>query len=1339
MKFFWTLYFRHAQKVLLALIFLSGMQKVHSEAMLQLFNVSWEEMIQKMPEIAEAGYTSLWLPPPAKASSAFSVGYDLFDPFDLGDKNQRGTIRTRYGSKEELLRLVEMAHRFGMRVYFDNIMNHRGFDTPGYNAGTSTNIYPGLFPEDFHLRTTSDGFYRNWDSIADYNNLFQVQNRPLFGLIDLANEPGSNNNNFGPTEGSVRAKISRIRQPNNREYYMDPSLPAIAGPWRPFNGTNGSPVAEDVNAYLIRAAIWMLNETKCDGFRFDAAKHVPSGFFGDTSASANGYVGAIQTMFDYVHGYGNNVTGNGYVEPDNNRNSTLDSETTRNDALLFGEHLGEPPGFQEYLDRGMRLINFPYHFQLNNILGNPGASLSGLDQRDYRPYPSAFSGAPSVLFSQSHDDANATRRELQNAYNFLREGLPVIYSDGYNQSSVPDYFPRVANAPYLGEFGDNKMPDVAWLHHQLARGGTRGRWSDADIVALERYDYREGTNTAPQDQTVVLFAMNDNYGNPGDISFDDGVTQLSAGTFYECFPAQNSRGVGLVVDFPPGSVLSQLADSPGKDRACTKLLVRQATQILSEAQSTANDPNPMNRKIYVGGQTLAPGGGAIELKIPSGGYVAYGYQWAEASRAGFQDAITFQQNGVEAKRLVVQRQDGVNGDTGFNPVYPFKMRGSVDQVGNVIRGTNFTNRIYTIDVPVVTNAPFDILVRNDASSSNVLVKLDGGVDVNSQMNLGPTNGFDRRDNRPGYATDVFLGYEQAAQQFRNGPEKFAARDVTRDNIVSLGAETYHYTVGGTNQVVNGSGGGLAIKTQTADFVYHDPNATTTVSGGPATQRFPLSPTNGQTVEVWVKVGYQFQINKCFVYFTTDGTNPEGSFGVGRGTTKIVEAFFGGADMAASSIDWWKGIIPATNQINGAQIRYKVALHKTGVAPISDSDDAKWYGLSQWAITNFNPATAAVWLHNDLKTSETISGLREGFHIVRARTFLPRVGKSSVFNTFLQTFYYDAQPPDGVVAFPGADGNSISNTSYTVVVRADSTVTGVEFNLDDSDATNDDAVTGQWKGNGRSNGVPNFATATAVTPDATLNQPYPNLPQEFRFTYSSVPSSGTATITVRLKELTSTVFSNRVTTLTRTVNTLAPAAVVRVSNPGTDGQIYLLNPNDVFLVQACFTSTLTTNNSNFFSLYLNSVFQPRSNFIFLPSGCGPGMRSLYYYWTNPPPGWNTIQIVFTNFFTSSETRTMGVARPGDSDGDGASDANELISGTDPFDAGSVLKITRLANGNRLVVWESVEGIRYEVLGTTNLAEPFQPISSIISASGASSFFYDTSSDATNKFYRIRVAP
>src|SRR5882757_10656461 len=90
------------------IVALACLGSARGEAMLQLFNVNWDALAQKMPEIAEAGYTSLWLPPPAKAGSVYSVGYDLFDPFDLGDKNQRGTVRTKYGTKDQLLQVVEV-------------------------------------------------------------------------------------------------------------------------------------------------------------------------------------------------------------------------------------------------------------------------------------------------------------------------------------------------------------------------------------------------------------------------------------------------------------------------------------------------------------------------------------------------------------------------------------------------------------------------------------------------------------------------------------------------------------------------------------------------------------------------------------------------------------------------------------------------------------------------------------------------------------------------------------------------------------------------------------------------------------------------------------------------------------------------------------------------------------------------------------------------------------------------------------------------------------------------------------------------------------------------------
>jgi len=445
---------RVQQCAVLLLAFLAA-RNAGAEAMLELFQLSWNQVSQKMPEIAEAGYDSLWLPNPAKGNSGgYSVGYDLFDPFDLGSTNQQGTIATRYGTEAELIQMVQMAHRFGLRVYFDNVMNHRASTVPGYpGSGTPANYYPGLIPQDFHLQTVSGG-YQNWPSVSDWCDVQNVENQPLLGLCDLAQEPGTLNWNFGPALGDTTNKPVFVRFPGRPDLYMDTNGPLLGIGWggagrRPFDG-HGQPVPEDVSTYLCRAVAWTLYMTKCDGFRLDAVKQIPVDFFGAETGqtddpSFSGYTGAIQAMYDYVHGYGSNVTGNGYVETDGNRNSLFNTEAPRNDAMIFGEYepsaLPAGDDFYDYLNSGMRLLNFPFYSQMNNVFG--GASMAGMDGRDYIP-PGAncdangnFSAAQAVNLPMTQDPGSCcpANQPLEDAYFFMHEGLPMVYSDGFNHNT----------------------------------------------------------------------------------------------------------------------------------------------------------------------------------------------------------------------------------------------------------------------------------------------------------------------------------------------------------------------------------------------------------------------------------------------------------------------------------------------------------------------------------------------------------------------------------------------------------------------------------------------------------------------------------------------------------------------------------------------------------------------------------------------------------------------------------------------------------------------------------------------------------------------------------------
>src|SRR5262249_47381627 len=95
----------------------------------------WDHLAAQAHALRRAGFTAVWLPPPLKAGSGVaSVGYDVFDDYDLGSKNQKGHVPTRYGTREQLARCVAMLRANGLDVYVDLVENQRGGD-PGAHRG----------------------------------------------------------------------------------------------------------------------------------------------------------------------------------------------------------------------------------------------------------------------------------------------------------------------------------------------------------------------------------------------------------------------------------------------------------------------------------------------------------------------------------------------------------------------------------------------------------------------------------------------------------------------------------------------------------------------------------------------------------------------------------------------------------------------------------------------------------------------------------------------------------------------------------------------------------------------------------------------------------------------------------------------------------------------------------------------------------------------------------------------------------------------------------------------------------------------------------------------------
>ena len=112
-----------------------------ARVILQYFETPWSELESRLPEIAMVGYDALWLPPPQKGTDGRrDVGFAVYDRFDLGDKDQRGTIPTRYGVRDELVSMCDASHRHGVRLFFDVVMNHNGNPSLIENTGVDLPI-----------------------------------------------------------------------------------------------------------------------------------------------------------------------------------------------------------------------------------------------------------------------------------------------------------------------------------------------------------------------------------------------------------------------------------------------------------------------------------------------------------------------------------------------------------------------------------------------------------------------------------------------------------------------------------------------------------------------------------------------------------------------------------------------------------------------------------------------------------------------------------------------------------------------------------------------------------------------------------------------------------------------------------------------------------------------------------------------------------------------------------------------------------------------------------------------------------------------------------------------
>ena len=198
----------------------------------------WQNLGSKATELSQAGITAVWLPPAYKGGSAQDVGYGVYDRYDLGEFNQKGTVATRYGTIGQLQSAISALHGQGVQVYEDMVMNHLTW-ADGQENVNGNNVYTRF---DYTGRNNTYSTYK-WTS-ANFTGTQQAPNNGWYQWKSWDFQPYANGDAYDNLLGSEI-------QYNGNSYNANETI----------NWGN-----------------WITAKLGLDGYRLDATKHIYTPF-----------------------------------------------------------------------------------------------------------------------------------------------------------------------------------------------------------------------------------------------------------------------------------------------------------------------------------------------------------------------------------------------------------------------------------------------------------------------------------------------------------------------------------------------------------------------------------------------------------------------------------------------------------------------------------------------------------------------------------------------------------------------------------------------------------------------------------------------------------------------------------------------------------------------------------------------------------------------------------------------------------------------------------------------------------------------------------------------------
>ena len=220
----------------------------------------WNRVYEDAPHLSDIGITAVWLPPSYKGNEgAEDVGYTVYDLYDLGEFNQKGTVRTKYGTKEEYIKAIKALKKCNIETYADISLDHK--------------IGADEFEEVLAVEHDCD------DRTCRVGEVEEILAWTKFDFPGRKNKYSSfkwNWTHFDGVDWNHRTKKSGIFKFCGKDW--DSDVDNEHGNYDLLMGADLELQNKEVNEELTNWGKWYVDTTKIDGFRLDAVKHTSYNF-----------------------------------------------------------------------------------------------------------------------------------------------------------------------------------------------------------------------------------------------------------------------------------------------------------------------------------------------------------------------------------------------------------------------------------------------------------------------------------------------------------------------------------------------------------------------------------------------------------------------------------------------------------------------------------------------------------------------------------------------------------------------------------------------------------------------------------------------------------------------------------------------------------------------------------------------------------------------------------------------------------------------------------------------------------------------------------------------------